>query len=67
MADYTTHNDGLSGKGIFIALLVIGAFVFLLAMLGTGSVPVDPDGTAQPAAIGTAPAATIDPAPAVTE
>lgn len=67
MADYTTHNDGVSGRGIFIALLVIGAFVFLLAVLGTGTVPTDPDGAAQPAAIESAPAAPVDPAPTVAE
>lgn len=67
MADYTTHNDGVSGKGIFIALVVIGAFVFLLAVLGTSTVPTDPDGTADPAAIETAPAAPADTAPAVVE
>ncbi|MDW3183838.1 MULTISPECIES: hypothetical protein [unclassified Roseobacter] len=67
MADYTTHNDGVSGKGIFIALVVIGAFVFLLAVLGTSTVPTDPDGAADPAAIETAPAAPADTAPAVVE
>ncbi|MFK7881339.1 hypothetical protein [Roseobacter sp.] len=65
MADYTTHSDGVSGKGIFIALLVIGAFVFLLAVLGTGTVPTDPDAAAEPAAV--APAAPADTAPAVVE
>lgn len=68
MADYTTHNnDGVSGKGIFIALVVIGAFVFLLAVLGTGTVPTDPDGATAPAAIETAPAAPAETAPAVVE
>ncbi len=69
MADYTTHNsDGISGKGIFIALVVIGAFVFLLAVLGTSTVPPDGEGAADPAAIETAPAAPADAtAPAVTE
>ncbi|MEP2641756.1 hypothetical protein [Roseobacter sp.] len=62
MADYTTHsNDGVSGKGIFIALVVIGAFVFLLAVLGTSTVPPDADGAA-PVAIDPATAA-----PAVVE
>ncbi|WP_300031803.1 hypothetical protein [uncultured Roseobacter sp.] len=67
MADYTTHSDGISGKGILIALGVIGAFVVLLAVLGTGTVPVDPDAADAPAAIQTAPAAADDPAPAVFE
>lgn len=68
MSDYTTHNnDGVSGKGIFIALVVIGAFVFLLAVLGTSTVPPDADGTTAPAAIETAPAAPAETAPAVIE
>lgn len=56
MADYTTHKDGVSGKGIFIALLVIGAFVFLLAVLGTGTASNHPDAAIEPAAIEPAPA-----------
>lgn len=67
MADYTTHNDGISGKGIFIALLVIGAFVFLLAMLGTGTVPSDGGAGGEPAVIETTPAAPAETAPAVIE
>ncbi|GFE52063.1 hypothetical protein So717_38160 [Roseobacter cerasinus] len=69
MADYTTHtSDGVSGKGIFIALVVIGAFVFLLAVLGTSTVPPEGDGAADPAAIETAPPAAADPAaPAVVD
>ncbi|WP_298842710.1 hypothetical protein [uncultured Roseobacter sp.] len=67
MADYTTHSDGISGKGILIALVVIGAFVVLLAALGTGTVPVDPDATDGTATIQTAPADPEATAPAVVE
>lgn len=65
MSDYTTqNNDGVSGKGIFIALVVIGAFVFLLAVVGTSTVPPEEGGATDPATVETAPA---EPAPAVIE
>jgi hypothetical protein len=61
MVDYTTHNSGVSGKGILIAFVAIIAFVVLLAVLGTNTVPTDADGTvpaAVPEAVPAAPAAT---------
>ncbi|WP_299966913.1 hypothetical protein [uncultured Roseobacter sp.] len=63
MADYTTQtNDGVSGKGIFIALVVIGAFIFLLAIVGTSSVPPGEGDATAPAAIESAPAEPAAPA-----
>lgn len=67
MADYTTHSDGISGKGILITLGVIGAFVVLLAALGTGTVPVDPEATDGTAIIEGVPVAPEAAAPAVVE
>ncbi len=65
MSDYSTHNEGVGGRGILIALLVIVAFIVGLAMLGTASAP--PDGTAPAAAIETAPATGSETAPVITE
>ena len=34
MADYTEYNDGIGGKGLLVAFLLIGAFIVGLIYLG---------------------------------
>jgi len=61
MSDYTTqNNEGVGKTGLVVAAVLIGLFVLVLAMLGTGTAP-PPEGTA-PAAIEQAPAAPAQPA-----
>ena len=68
MADYSKHrSDGVGGKGILIAIVVIGLFAVLLGVLGTGTVPVVEGDAAAPAAIETTPVAPAEEAPAVVE
>lgn len=57
MSDYTTHNDGVGKTGLVVAAVLIGLFVLVLALLGTGTAP-DGDGLAAPVAREEAPAAT---------
>ncbi len=46
MADYPNSNiqsgDGVSGRGILIAIFVILAVIIGLALLGSGPTPIDP-------------------------
>ncbi|MEP5761355.1 MAG: hypothetical protein ABJ327_18965 [Litoreibacter sp.] len=57
MADYTDYNDGIGGKGLLVAFLLIGAFIVGLIYLG-GSTAVPPEGS-----VSTDPAAAIEAAP----
>lgn len=61
MSDYTTHNDGVGKTGLVVAAVLIGLFVLVLAMLGTGTVP-EGDGTAPAVTLEEAPAAPAAPA-----
>ncbi len=67
MSDYPNPNihrsDGISARGLLITLGVVAFIFVLLAALGSGTVPQDPNAQgAAPIAEETAPAA-----PAVTE
>ncbi|MGB7243536.1 MAG: hypothetical protein WBC93_15810 [Sulfitobacter sp.] len=55
MSDYTTSNEGMGGRGVIIAILIICAFVFGLALIGASSGPAgDGTGDAMGATGGTA-------------
>lgn len=38
MSDYTTQNEGVGTTGLVVAAVLIGLFIIVLAMLGSGSV-----------------------------
>ena len=38
MSDYTTHNEGIGTTGLVVAAVLIGLFIIVLAMLGSGTV-----------------------------
>ncbi|RLJ41480.1 hypothetical protein BDE40_0752 [Litoreibacter halocynthiae] len=62
MSDYTTHNEGVGTTGLVVAAVLIGLFIIVLAMLGSGSVTegetmVAPESLDAPAV--TAPATTV--------
>jgi len=59
MSDYTTHNEGVGKTGLVVAAVLIGLFVLVLALLGTGTAPQG-DGAA-PAAIEQVPTAPAQP------
>ena len=79
MSDYSNPNihrgQGISGRGLFIAVIVLVAFVFALAYLGASSVPegqtggeLGADGVITPAQpLLETPATPADPAPTVVE
>lgn len=56
MSDYTTQNEGVGKTGLVVAAVLIGLFVLVLAMLGTGTVP-EGEGMAPAVALEEAPAA----------
>lgn len=63
MSDYTTQNENVGTTGLVVAAVLIGLFILVLAMLGTGTVPEGNgafDSTA-PAAVEQLPATPIDP------
>ncbi|PTX55577.1 hypothetical protein C8N43_0216 [Litoreibacter ponti] len=62
MSDYTTHNEGVGTTGLVVAAVLIGLFVLVLAMLGTGTVPEDGAAPAPAALEETAPTAPAAPA-----
>ncbi|SPH20780.1 hypothetical protein ASD8599_01521 [Ascidiaceihabitans donghaensis] len=69
MSDYTNSNisrsEGISAKGLLVAVLVLAAFIFVLSFIGSSTVPEGEEGAA-PATLESAPV--VDPAaPAVTE
>jgi hypothetical protein len=39
MADYSTHEEGVGATGLIVAAVLIGLFVLVLALLGTGTIP----------------------------
>ncbi|MEM9585400.1 MAG: hypothetical protein AAGA08_20020 [Pseudomonadota bacterium] len=60
MSDYTTNDEGLGGKALVVAAVLIGMFILALAFMGTSDAPNLPAGLADPAATeGAAPA--VDP------
>lgn len=60
MSDYTTNSDGLGGKALVVAAVLIGLFILALAFMGAGDAPNLPAGLTDPnAAEGTVPA--VDP------
>ena len=38
MSDYTTQNEGVGTTGLVVAAVLVGLFIIVLAMLGSGSV-----------------------------
>lgn len=63
MSDYSTHDEGLGGKALVVAAVLIGLFILAIAFMGAGSPPDLPAGLVeQPAVEGTAPAAGAAPA-----
>ena len=38
MSDYTTQNEGIGTNGLVVAAVLIGLFIIVFAMLGSGSV-----------------------------
>ena len=38
MSDYTTQNEGIGTTGLVVAAVLIGLFIIVLAMLGSGTV-----------------------------
>lgn len=54
MADYTDYNEGISGKGILVALLLVGIIIFALVFFGSGRVAPD-GGVTDTGAVQTAP------------
>ena len=60
MSDYTTNDEGLGGKALVVAAVIIGLFILALAFMGSGDAPNLPAGLTDPAALETAP--TADPA-----
>jgi hypothetical protein len=50
MSDYTTQNEGVGTTGLVVAAVLIGLFIIVLAMLGSGSV-TEGDAMAVPEAL----------------
>jgi len=50
MSDYTTQNEGVGTTGLVVAAVLIGLFIIVLAMLGSGSV-TEGDAIAVPEAL----------------
>ncbi|MCY4334500.1 MAG: hypothetical protein OXC60_07470 [Litoreibacter sp.] len=44
MSDYSTHEEGLGGKALVVASVLIGIFILALAFLGAGEAPELPAG-----------------------
>lgn len=44
MSDYTTHEEGLGGKALVVASVLIGIFILALAFMGAGEAPELPAG-----------------------
>ena len=57
MADYSTHDESVGGKGLIIAVVLIGAFILGVAFLGSsgsadlnsGAAPVAEESQVAPA------------------
>ena len=58
MSDYSSQDEGLGGKALVVAAVLIGLFILAIAFMGAGDPPNLPAGVAeQPALEGAAPAA----------
>lgn len=67
MSDYSTHDEGLGGKALVVAAVLIGLFILGLAFMGSGDAPTLPAGLTEPStAEGTAPAVTPEALPGTT-
>lgn len=51
MSDYTTNDEGLGGKALVVAAVLIGLFILALAFMGAGDAPNLPAGLTDPAAL----------------
>lgn len=60
MSDYTTQDDSIGTTGLVVAAVLIGLFIIVLAMLGSGTV-VEGDTMAPPESL-EVPAAAAPPA-----
>lgn len=60
MSDFPHSNarrsDGISVRGLVIAVLVLVALAFAMALIGGANAPLPEDGVAQPAAVPPTPA-----------
>lgn len=64
MSDYTTNDEGLGGKALVVAAVLIGLFILGLAFMGAGDAPNMPAGLVDPNAVeGTTPAVTPEALP----
>ncbi len=53
MSDYTTHDEGIGGKALVVAAIIIGLFILAIAFIGASEPPALPASlTEQPAADG---------------
>ena len=68
MSDYTTNDEGLGGKALVVAAVLIGLFILTLAFMGAGDAPNLPGGFVDPNAVeGATPAVTPEALPPVNE